>query len=214
MIGHIWYYITHLFLFVFFKIFCHIQIEGQENLPAKGAFIMAGNHTSYMDPPLFGAISTRRVNCMAQNNLFKIPFLGWLIKTLGAFPVDRENPDSRVLKTALAILKRGEIVGIYPEGRRILQEEKEGKKNEKGVAFLAKNSGAPVIPVSLIGSKECVSFGNGFPRFKKVKVIIGKPIYYKKAENPKEEKDNMSKFSNEIMRIILEPVKLEREKAG
>lgn len=213
-LGHLWFAIVHIILNGIFSIFCGMKVEGLEKLRnIKGACIMAGNHTSYMDPPIFGALSWRRVNCIAQDNLFKVPVLRPLIISLGAIPLNRENPDPSTIKIAVAKLKRGEIIGIFPEGRRILNEEDEGSESRKGVSALARMSGAPVVPISIIGGKDCISIHHKFiPRFRKLKVVIGDPVVYEKSPDKSKEKENMAKFAHDLMETIMTPVNMERNR--
>ncbi len=210
MLSKFWFYIVHLFLRGFFTLFCGFKVVGWKQLRRKGAYIMAGNHVSYLDPPMFGAISARRVNCMAKKELFDVPVLGPILHSLHSFPVDRESNDTWPIKHAISLLKSGEIVGIFPEGQRV----KDGSDVEgaMGVALIAKQTMAPVFPISCIGGKEAVTFKNKIPHFKKVKVVIHEPIFYEKAADPKKEKENMRLFTNKLMGIIQETVKRESEK--
>lgn len=214
MIGHLWYSVVHHLLRFIFGVFCRMEVVGAENLEnIKGACIIAGNHTCYYDPPLFGAVSKRRVNCIAQSTLFKVPVLRLIMKSLGAISVDRANPEAGTIKLAVEKLKNGEILGIFPEGRRVMNEEEEGKSSEKGVSLIAKMSGAPVVPFSIIGAKECITFHHKFiPRFKKVKVVVGEPMTYVRKKDREEEKANMKEFADELMRRIIAPVLEERDR--
>ena len=212
MLGHIWFYFVHLFLNTLFTLGCGLKIEGKENLKFKGGCLFAANHTSYMDPPLFGAISARRVNCMAKKELFTVPILAPLIRSLGAIPVDRDKTEMTTIKKAVELLKKGEIVGIFPEGRRMKSEEDEGKESRRGVSLLAKMSGVPVLPISIINGKDSITIKKGIPHFKRgVKVVIGKPIQYVKASNAKEEKENMENFAHNLISEIMKPVEEARK---
>ena len=200
MITDIWFVAVHLFLKTFFSIFCGLKVYGHKNLKIKGGFIMAGNHTSYYDPPLFGAISYRAVRCMAKKELFKIPILGTFLHSVGTFPVDRESNDIWAVKHAIKILKEGKVFGIFPEGRRV----KEGETAElsTGVALIAKQTGLPVVPIATIGADKAILFKKKIPSFGKVKVVIGEPIFYEKADPSLKEKENMMIFTEKLMDIV------------
>lgn len=200
MIARAWFVVVHLFLKTFFSLFCGLKVKGIEKIKIKGAFIMVGNHTSYYDPPLFGAISHRIVHCMAKKELFSIPVLGPILWTVGAFPVDRESNDTWAVKHAIKLLKSGEIFGIFPEGQRV--KEGDAVEPSTGVALIAKQTGVPVVPVSIIGADKAVVFKNKIPKFGKVRVIIGDPIVYEKADPSLKEKENMKIFTDKIMDII------------
>lgn len=141
------------------------KVEGAENLPREGAVIVIANHQSYWDPVVLGTALRRRVYFMAKEELFRIPFFGTLIRVLGAFPVKREAYDRRALKVALEHLMRGHVVGIFPEGTR--SPSGELLPPQPGAAILALKTGAPVLPVALIGTRGVCG---------RVRVRVGKPF--------------------------------------
>lgn len=102
--------------FFFFHIF-RLQVEGKDNIPLRGAVIIAANHKSYFDPPLAGvAFHNRRLSYMAKSELFRNPLFGWLIRKLGAFPVKRNSADMGAIRQSVRIIKGGEALLIFPEG--------------------------------------------------------------------------------------------------
>lgn len=165
--------------FIFFIIF-RLHVEGRENVPQTGAIIVAPNHKSDWDPPLIGvAFNTRIIHYMAKEELFKNPFLGWLIRQFGTFPVKRGTVDRTAIRQALRELKAGNPLGIFPEGTRI-QREGLGRFHS-GMASLALMTGTPVVPVAVIGSRW-------MPHKKgSLAVLIGKPVEVKK-QRPTDEK--------------------------
>lgn len=142
------------------------KVEGTANLPREGAVIVIANHQSYWDPVVLGTALSRRVYFMAKEELFQIPLFGLLLRLLGAFPVRREVYDRRAFKMALDHLMRGHVVGIFPEGTR----SHTGKllPAQPGAAMLALRSGAPVVPVALIGTRGLCG---------RVRVRVGKPFF-------------------------------------
>ena len=165
--------------FIFFVIF-RLHVEGRENVPQTGAIIVAPNHKSDWDPPLIGvAFNTRIIHYMAKEELFKNPFLGWLIRQFGTFPVKRGTVDRTAIRQALRELKAGNPLGIFPEGTRIRREGL--GRFHSGMASLALMTGTPVVPVAVIGSR--------WMRHKKgpLAVLIGKPVEVKK-QRPTDEK--------------------------
>lgn len=105
----------------YFAVFCRWKVEGAEYLPEQGPVVVAANHFSYWDPIVLACALDRKVHFMAKSNLFTYPVLGFLIKNLGAFPVNRQKKADRAsLKKALQILDEGNVVGIFPEGTLIL----------------------------------------------------------------------------------------------
>ncbi|HPZ43017.1 MAG TPA: lysophospholipid acyltransferase family protein [Bacillota bacterium] len=141
------------------------EIEGTENIPASGSVVLIANHTSYWDPVVIYCAFKRRVYFMAKAELFKIPVVGHVIALSGAFPVHRDKTDRIAIRTALRLLKEGQVVGIFPEGTR--SHSGEMLKPHLGAAMLALKSGAPILPVALSGTRGV---------WGKVKVRVGKPI--------------------------------------
>lgn len=144
------------------------KVEGAGNLPSGEGVIVVANHQSYWDPVVLGAALHRRVYFIAKEELFRIPLFGSLLRILGAFPVRREAFDRKALKTALDYLMRGRVVGVFPEGRR--SHTGDLLPAQPGAAILALKTGAPVVPVALIGTRGVCG---------KVRVRVGKPFYLK-----------------------------------
>ena len=165
--------------FVFF-VCLGLKVEGRENIPGKGAIIVAPNHKSYWDPPVIGtAVNNRIIHYMAKEELFKNPIFGWVIRQFGTFPVKRGTVDRQAVRQAVRELKSGNPLGIFPEGTRI---KREGLgRFHSGMASLALMTGTPVVPVAVIGTMDLPK-KNG-----PLAVLIGKPIEVKK-ERPTDEK--------------------------
>lgn len=106
-----------LFTFYFFLQF-RLRVEGRENEPAEGPVLAVCNHVSAVDPPIAGVALRRRARYMAKHELLQMPVLGWLLRTVGTFPVRRGQADRRSIRTALDALSRGELVLMFPEGTR------------------------------------------------------------------------------------------------
>src|SRR5690606_35888516 len=91
---------------------------GIENIPAAGPAIIACNHVSYLDPPLLGSALSRPVRFLGKYELFTIPALGAFLRSVQCLPVRRGSLDIRAVRASLAVLRRGEVLGIFPEGTR------------------------------------------------------------------------------------------------
>ncbi|HXV14907.1 MAG TPA: (d)CMP kinase [Candidatus Krumholzibacteria bacterium] len=141
-----------------------------ETEPAQN-YLFASNHISYFDPPAVSITLPREVHFVAKDSLFKIWWLGPLIRYLNAFPIKRGVFDREAMATALSLLESGQSVLIFPEGGRIAGGELGAARS--GVGYLAVLSGVPVVPVYLAGTdrlKDCLF------RKSRVRVIHGKPI--------------------------------------
>jgi 1-acyl-sn-glycerol-3-phosphate acyltransferase len=157
------------------------RIEGKENLPLEGKVIIASNHLSFIDSVLIPLISPRRVAFLAKAEYWTTPGLrGWAMKSFhtGIGSVSVERGEARAaqaaLDTALQVVDSGVAFGIYPEGTRSL----DGRlyRARVGVGWLALKSGAPVVPVALIGTDKLLPKGAKFPRPARIVVRFGEPI--------------------------------------
>lgn len=142
-----------------------LDVRGRENLP-KNKVLLCANHSSNWDPVLI-AISLPidyHLWAMAKESLFHVPVLNWIIKKLGAFPVSRGGNDIQSVRTALKVLKAGDNLLIFPEGKRVKQQGEVPAKG--GVAMIGIRTGAVFIPVFVDRKK---------PWFRKMRVIFGEP---------------------------------------
>jgi glycerol-3-phosphate dehydrogenase (NAD(P)+) len=172
------YWITRGLLQPFAHLYWRLSRIGREHIPQTGAVIIASNHRSFLDPFIIGLMSRRPVYYVAKRELFKHRLFGWFISSLGAFPVDRGAADAEMVETARAILRRGDPLLIFPEGTRI----RPGAlgKPKRGVGRLVLESGAPVVPIALIGTE---AIRNGWRiRPHKVRVRAGSPLRFPKLE--------------------------------
>jgi glycerol-3-phosphate dehydrogenase (NAD(P)+) len=172
--------ITRALVTPFCLIYLRMQRIGREHIPASGPAIIAANHRSFLDPFAIGTMTRRPIYYVAKKEIFQHRLLAWFLNALGAFPVDRGASDAEMLRTARAILARGDIVLIFPEGTRTRPGPLGRPK--RGVGRLALESGAPVIPVAIHGT-EAVRRGWRI-RPHKVRVRAGRPLRYPRVETP------------------------------
>lgn len=145
-------FVVRVILQTFFWTYLRMRRTGREHLPATGPAIIAANHRSFFDPFVLGTMTRRPLYYVAKRELFDYhPALSWLLSALGAFPVDRGTGDQEAIRTAKELLARGEIVLIFPEGHRI----RPGGlgKPRRGIGRLALETGAPVVPIAVIGTE-------------------------------------------------------------
>ena len=146
------YWLVRIPLQLFFWTYLRMSRIGREHFPKQGPAIIASNHRSFFDPFIIGTMARRPMYYMAKRELFELhPILSWLLISLGAFPVDRGSGDHDAIATAKRLLARGELVLIFPEGTRT----RPGPlgRPRRGVGRLALETGAPVIPVAIIGTE-------------------------------------------------------------
>jgi glycerol-3-phosphate dehydrogenase (NAD(P)+) len=172
------YWVSRAILQPFFHLYFRLSRIGLENVPASGPVIFASNHRSFLDPFIVGVLSRRPVYYVAKSEIFKNRLVAWFVSSLGAFPVRRGAGDPDMLATARAILERGDCLLIFPEGTRTRPGSLGRPK--RGVGRLALETGAPVVPVALIGT-EAVRKGWRI-RPHKVRARIGPPLTFPKVD--------------------------------
>jgi glycerol-3-phosphate dehydrogenase (NAD(P)+) len=167
----------------FFQIYFRMTRIGREHIPASGPVIIAANHRSFLDPFVIATMARRPMYYVAKKELFVKRWQGWFLNALGAFPVDRGASDAESIATAEAILARGDIVLIFPEGTRT----RPGPlgKAKRGVGRLALETGAPVVPVAVIGT-EAIRRGWRI-RPHKVRIRAGRPLRFPQVREPSPE---------------------------
>ena len=158
-------------------------VEGLHHVPATGGVILASNHLSFADSVVIPCVVPRKVVFLAKSDYFTGTGLkgalqrGWF-EGMGMVPVDRDDTKAALasLDLALEVLGRGEAFGIYPEGTR----SRDGRlyRGRTGVAHLALTSGAPVLPVGLIGTQAIQPVGSRLPKLAKVTVRFGEPLRF------------------------------------
>lgn len=182
------------------------EIRGLENLPLKGPYILASNHQSFLDPPLIGMVIVskikEKIHFITIQSIWK--FFGSFLSTkwLGMIPIDPQNK-SQCLETAVHLLKRGEIVGIFPEGRRNTRSEL--LKGKTGLARLVLETQVPVVPVGFWGPPTW-SIAQGFKNFfsfsKKIKINIGRPLILEEYFQKPVTRELLDETTRKIMRAI------------
>jgi 1-acyl-sn-glycerol-3-phosphate acyltransferase len=169
------YYLSRALSVILFKLLFRIKVRGKEYIPKKGAFILASNHVSYLDPLALGVACPRKLNYMARHDLFSSAFASWWFTCVGAFPVKRNSADIAAFRTAIRRLKDGAGLLLFPEGTR--QERSVSLGNpEPGIGFLASKLNVPVIPAFVKGTDEVLPKGAKFIVPKKIFVSFGKQI--------------------------------------
>ncbi len=164
-----------------FKVIWRPHVEGLEHIPPEGPVILASNHRSFADSVVIPVVVPRKVVFMAKQDYFtgtgiKGRAIRAWFEMLDMVPVDRDDNRSAVaaLDVALEVLQRGEAFGVYPEGTR----SRDGRlyRGRTGVAQLAMVSGAPIVPVGVVGTERLQPVGTTVPRLVKVSVRFGAPI--------------------------------------
>jgi len=188
---------------VVLRVLTRVTIVGLDGLPKDGPLIVVSNHISNADPPLVVGWLTpalgRQMHILAKESLFVGP-VGWFIRMVGATPVKAGGSDIEAYRVARAVLDRGEILCVFPEGTRsqtgVLQEPK------PGVAMLATRSGVPILPVGVSGSDLFLGRGQRMPRLgTRITVRVGKPFTLE-LDPSLARRDAINAASDDLMRHI------------
>ena len=177
------YGILRAFLTPFLMILFRPKVKGLRNVPGSGPVIIASNHLSFSDSIFMPLVVPRKVTFLAKSEYFTSPGpKGFLKKltfiALGQVPVDRSGGrrSEAALIAGLKVLADGKCLGIYPEGTR----SPDGRlyKGRSGIARLAIDSGAPIIPVAMFNTKKIQPTGTLMPKVMRVEMIFGEPMYF------------------------------------
>ena len=187
--------VSQVIIFPIYKLLFRGILVGRENIPKKNSFILVSNHGSLLDPPLLGHAVGRNISFMAKSELFRIPLLGFIIKSCGAYPVKRGIVDKKTIKIACEKLSNNHCIGIFIDGTR----QKDGRVNKpkQGAALLSFKNQKMLLPVA-INSHRLVRLKFFIPFFTKIVIKVGKPI------NPPEgsSKDDLGKVTHHLQESI------------
>ena len=159
-----------------------LTVEGAGNVPPTGPLLLAGNHSGFVDGPLLFLLSPRPAALLAKAEIFIGPF-DRLFRALGQIPVHRGTPDRAALRQGLEHLAAGGALGVFPEGTR-----GSGAFEEiaEGLAYLAVHSGAPVVPVAVLGTQAAWQKGASLPKLRApVRLVFGAPVTIDVAGDPR-----------------------------
>jgi 1-acyl-sn-glycerol-3-phosphate acyltransferase len=179
-------------------------LEHLQGLPEKGGFIVVGNHRSYLDPVfVMSALRPRVIRYITKEEFLRVhPAISRLAAWVGVFPVRRNSADMSAIKRAVRMLKRGEPVGIFPEGTRVRFKDQQVTYHE-GVALIAKLANAPVVPVRLWGTERICPQGTKLFRLPRITLRFGEPLFPDEerfTSLPKNER--FAAFTNEAMKRV------------
>ena len=157
------------------KMLFRLRVEGGENLPT-GPFILSPVHRSFIDTPIAGMATRRRLRFMGKESLWEIRPLGAFLSLLGGFPVERGTADRTALRAATDVLSLGEPLVMFPEGTRRCGDRVRRDDMLDGPAFVAARAEVPIVPVGLGGTVRALPVGSVVPRPRRVVVVVGDPI--------------------------------------
>jgi 1-acyl-sn-glycerol-3-phosphate acyltransferase len=199
----------HVFVGPFLNVYFRPWTKGVENLPEEGSAILASNHLAVIDSFVLPLVIDRQVQFLGKSDYFtgrgfKGRFVASFMRHIGTIPVDRgdHKASEAALKTGLRVLSEGKLFGIYPEGTR----SPDGRlyRGKTGVARLALESGAPVIPVAMIGTDASQHVGQRIPKPKSIGIAIGKPLDFSRYAGLENDRFVLRAITDEIVYAILQ----------
>jgi 1-acyl-sn-glycerol-3-phosphate acyltransferase len=194
------YGICHYALRVAHRAFFRGETVGLEHLPPSGAFLVAANHASHLDPPFIGAALPRQMAFFARKSLWKPGLGAWWMDAVRAIPVDRDGADLRAIKRVLGALAEGRPIALFPEGTRspdgALQEAK------PGVGMIVCKTRVPVVPCRIFGSFEAFGRGGGLKLGTPVSIVFGPAMRAEEYDRPEDGKERYQQASERIMAAV------------
>ncbi|MDI2126128.1 lysophospholipid acyltransferase family protein [Yinghuangia seranimata] len=191
------------------RLFFRPTVEGKEHVPDRGPAILASNHLSFSDSFFLPAMLPRRVTFLAKMDYFtgrgvKGRLTAAFFKGVGQLPVDRTggSASEAALNAGLKVLKHDQLLGIYPEGTR----SPDGRlyRGKTGIARMALESGAPVIPVVMIDTEKIQPPGKVIPKVMRVGIKIGEPLDFSRYEGMEDDRFILRSITDEIMYALME----------
>ena len=173
--ARVFYFVIRSLVVGFSYAWLRLKVQGRENLPERGAYILAPTHRSAMDIPIAAAASRRRLRFMGKDSLWKIRPIGAALSALGGFPVTRGSADIEALKRCIAVLAEGEPLVLFPEGTRRFGDDVVDLFD--GASFLAYKTNLPIVPVGIYGSEHVMASGSKAIRRAHCVMSIGLPIH-------------------------------------
>lgn len=195
------YGICHYIILQFYHMFFRGEVRGQENLPRRGAFLIASNHASHLDPPSVGAQLPMQMAFFARKTLWKPGFATWWLDGVGTIPVDRDGgADVTAIKRVLQALKQQRPVILFPEGTRSPDGKLQAPK--PGVGLIACRTQVPVVPTRVFGSFTAFGRDGKLRLGTPVNIVFGKPLQPSEYDNPADGKERYQRASERIMSAI------------
>ncbi|GAB3705195.1 lysophospholipid acyltransferase family protein [Mariniluteicoccus flavus] len=187
-----------------------VRTHGMENVPMDGPVILAANHLGVLDGPLLVAMTRRVTFAMAKSELFS-GTVGELLEVIGQIPVDQNHVDTHALRRAVKVLREDRAFAIFPEGGR---DDGEMREIKGGAVYLAMVTGAPIVPVAIIGSRQPGQTISQLPRRgAPIHIVYGEPIAVPQVPWPRTQA-HVASTTEEVRRQLVDHLAYAQEMCG
>ena len=187
-----------------------VETYGEQRVPQTGGVVMAANHVGWLDGPLLAICSPRPVHALTKKEMFSGP-LGWFLLAAGQISLDREHVDLRAIRAAVRALEDGLAVGVFPEGARGAGDMVSPRS---GAAYLALVTGAPVVPVSFLGTRMPGGHDGSIPpRGNRIAMTFGHPVHVTKQTWPRTQR-MMAETAADVTAAIVDTMREAEELTG
>jgi 1-acyl-sn-glycerol-3-phosphate acyltransferase len=164
------------------RAYWNVRLHGALNVPATGPAILAANHIGFLDGPVLVAVTPRLTFAWAKHELFT-GALGSFLAHVGQISINRRSVDTKAITRAIQVLRAGDVLAVFPEGSRTTGEV---SRAGRGAAYLAMVTGAPIVPVALLGTREPGHRRSQLPRRgSPIHVVYGEPLAVPRSPWPR-----------------------------
>ncbi|HVA59126.1 MAG TPA: lysophospholipid acyltransferase family protein [Mycobacteriales bacterium] len=178
-----------------------LRVIGADLIPAEGPVLLAGNHTGFLDGPFVFIESPRPAAFLVKSELYTNRWLGRLLSSFRQIPVHRGRPDRTALRSGLAVLAAGGVLGVFPEGTRgtgMLESV------QHGIGYLALKSACPIVPVVCLGTADALPRGHRLPRLRvPIDIVFGTPFRVEPTGDPRA-RSTVAAAAEQIRRQLLD----------
>jgi len=214
--SRIFYQVVRGIVVGFCRTYNRMTIEGRDNVPVDGPFVLAPVHRSFIDTPIASGCTRRRMRFMGKDSLWRRQPFRWILSALGAFPVTRGAADREAIMRCIAVLQAGQPLVLFPEGERKVGPTVQPLYD--GAAYVACKAGVPIVPVGIGGSGRVMGHGARFVWPHKVHVIVGPVIDVKRSDSGRvpraEVREVSSRLHSELQRLFDEAERKARGRRG
>lgn len=200
--GTLWYRFCRGIYRLYFRLYHRGRVVHAERLPVEGGVILAGNHVSFLDPPLFGAACRREAFFMARDTLFRNRVANWVLRSWNCVPIKREGGDIAAMRAALRMLDEGKAVLMFPEGTR--SRDGQLQEGRAGIGMIAAKANTTIVPLRIFGADKAMPRGTSLPRPARLTIVFGEPFRYPLPANFDQLRgDDLKRLYLEISREIM-----------